>query len=138
METKRFEKLLKDNHRFVTEPRLRLFAILQKHPALSMKELIRLLPKHDQVTVYRNMDLFERLGIITRLRLGQQTKIELSDMFRHHHHNFSCVNCGKVIDLPEDTTIEQHIRWLAAHNRFKATDHTLEIRGLCVDCQAKA
>lgn len=138
MEKKRFEELLKDNHNFVTEPRLRLFALLQKHPALTLKELIRLLPRHDQVTVYRNMDLFERLGIITRLRLGRQTKIELSDLFRHHHHHFTCNRCGKVVDLPEDPLVERHIRWLAAHSRFKATDHTLEIRGLCQDCQGKA
>lgn len=121
----------------VTSPRLSLFGILQKRPALTMQQLIVALPNHDQTTVYRNIDLFEKLGIINRLRLGWLTKIELSDVFRHHHHHFSCVNCGRVIMLPEDSVIETQIKVLGNKGRFKALDHQLEIRGLCANCQQR-
>lgn len=137
METTRFKNLLKQNGHFVTKPRLRLFAILQKRPALTMQQLIVLLKKHDQVTVYRNIDLFEKLGIINRIRLGWHTKIELSDVFIHHHHHFSCLKCGLVINLPENQIIEQQIAVLGASQKFKAVDHQLEIRGLCQNCTRK-
>lgn len=133
----RFKKLLKSSGHFVTTPRMRLFSVLQNRPALTMQELIPLLDRHDQVTVYRNITLFEELGIVNRLRLGWQTKIELSDIFRHHHHHFTCVSCGKVINLPEDPTIEKHISLLAKNDGYKTMDHQLEIRGLCPACQKK-
>ncbi len=137
MEAKRFKTLLKQNDHFITQPRLRLFSILQKHPALSMQQLIPMLEDHDQVTVYRNIDLFEKLGIVNRIRLGWHTKIELSDIFMHHHHHFSCLNCGLVIDLPDDMVIEKQIAQLGANKQFKAMDHQLEIRGLCANCQIR-
>lgn len=133
----RFKKLLKSNGYFLTKPRMSLFGLLQHHPAPTLKELIRLTNKHDQVTVYRNIDLFDKLGIINRLRLGWHTKIELSDIFQHHHHHISCVNCGKVWVLAEDPLIEQQISNLTKAKQFMAMDHQLEIRGLCKSCQKK-
>jgi Fur family ferric uptake transcriptional regulator len=116
-------------------PRMRMFGMLQNNPALTLKELIKLVKKHDQVTVYRNIELFEKLGIINRLRLGWHTKIELSDIFQHHHHHIACINCGKVWALKEDKLIEQQIKILAQSKQFKTIDHQLEIRGLCAKCQ---
>lgn len=137
MEIKRFKDLLKKNGHFITKPRLRLFAILQKRPALTMQQLIPLLSQHDQVTVYRNIELFEKLGVVNRLRLGWLTKIELSDIFMHHHHHFTCVKCGRVYDLPDDPVMEKEIVRLTKSSNFKAMDHQLEIRGLCQACQTK-
>lgn len=131
----RFKGLLKQSGYFVTAPRMRLFGLLQNHPALTLKELIQLTKWHDQVTVYRNMNLFENLGIINRLRLGWHTKIELSDIFKHHHHHLSCIKCGKVWTLKEDDLIEKQITKLAGAKNFNAMDHQLEIRGLCNTCQ---
>ena len=131
----RFKKLLKKNGYFLTKPRMRLFGHLQNQPALTFKDLMRLNKQHDEVTLYRNIELFEKLGIVNRLRLGWNTKIELSDIFQHHHHHFSCTSCGKVIPLPEDSLIEKRIVSLMSDQRFKATDHQLEIRGLCTRCQ---
>lgn len=131
----RFKKLLKENGNFITTPRMRLFGLLQHHPSLTLKQIIKRTTKHDQVTVYRNVDLFEKLGIINRLRLGWHTKIELSDIFQHHHHHLSCVNCGKVWALKENNVIENQISQLAMAKDFKPMDHQLEIRGICKTCQ---
>lgn len=130
-----FKKLLKDNGNFITKPRMRLFGMLQRNPALTMKQLVSLTKKHDQSTVYRNINLLEDLGIINRLRLGWHSKIELSDIFRHHHHHMSCVSCEKVWTLKEDPIIEAHIAHLLEVKDFRAMDHQLEIRGICNSCQ---
>lgn len=134
VELDRFKQLLRDNGYFVTTPRLRLFGNLQAHPALTMKELIKLTAKHDQATIYRNVDLFEKLGIINRLRLGWNTKIELGDLFRHHHHHIACTQCNKIWALNEDPIIEEQIEKAARTKGFRPTDHQLQIRGLCQDC----
>lgn len=130
----RFKKLLKSRGNFVTMPRMRLFGLLQKHTALTIGELIHKTTKHDRVTVYRNIDLFEKLGIVTRVQLGGQTKVELSDMFQHHHHHMTCLNCGKVFVLKENKIIETELARIGHGTHFKITDHQLEIRGLCSKC----
>ena len=130
-----FKKLLKQAGYFITAPRKHIFELLQEHPALTLKQLIHLTKDHDQATVYRTVDLFEELGVINRLRLGWHTKIELSDLFQHHHHHLTCTQCGKVTDLEEDLEVEQSINKLAAKIHFKAIDHNLEIRGVCNSCQ---
>ena len=132
-----FKKLLKDNEYFITKPRLRLFALLHHHPEISIKQLVALANKNDQSTVYRNLIIFERLGIINRLRLGWHSKVELSDMFQHHHHHFTCLKCGQVTILPENSLLEDQINKLAASKNFSQTDHQLEIRGLCQSCSDK-
>ena len=121
----------------MTKPRMRLFGLLQKHPALTFKQLLKLNPQHDPVTLYRNIDLFESLGIITKLRLGWETKIELSDVFQHHHHHFTCMTCGRIITLKENTIIEKQIKNFTKRLSLKAMDHQLEIRGICSKCQLR-
>ena len=136
-EFRRFKKLLTSKGYFMTRPRMRLFGLLQKHPALTFKQLLRLSPQHDPVTLYRNVELFENLGIINKLRLGWETKIEVSDVFRHHHHHFTCVSCGQVINLKENAIIEKQIKNITRQLSLKAMDHQLEIRGLCPKCQSR-
>ncbi len=133
----RFKKLLQNGGHRITKPRMLLFGHLQNHPALTVKELIQFIRKHDQVTVYRNVDLFEKLGIITKVQIGRSVKIELSDMFQHHHHHMSCVNCGKVYILRDNPVIERQIDKISKASGFKPTDHSLEIRGLCKNCQTR-
>jgi Fur family transcriptional regulator, ferric uptake regulator len=130
-----FKRLLQKNRLFATTARLRLFAALQESGASTIKSLIAKLPRHDQSTVYRNLKLFEGLGVISRLRLGWKSKVELSDAFHHHHHHLTCLKCNKVIVLPEDTVLEGEIARLSYKHRFKSIDHQLEIRGFCQICK---
>ena len=133
-ETTLFNELLKNNGYSLTSPRARLFEILQNHNACTMAELTALLGDYDRATVYRTVELFEKLSIINRLHLGWKFKLELSDIFHHHHHHLSCTNCGKVTVLEENSLIEDQIAQLGQKNGFKAMDHQLEIRGLCQNC----
>ncbi len=135
LEFVRFKKQLQAGGYRITAPRMRMFGYLQNHPALTMKQLIELIDQHDQVTVYRNVDLFEKLGIITKVQIGRSVKIELSDMFAHHHHHMACVNCGKVYVLKDNPAIERQIAKISQASGFKPTDHSLEIRGLCKNCK---
>ena len=134
-ELRQFKKVLTKNGSFATKQRLRLFKYLQASPAVTMSKLIADLKDQDQATVYRNIKLFERLGIISRLQLGWNSKLELSSAFHDHHHHMTCIVCGRVIAWEEDPAIELRIQTLAMKLGFIPQDHQLEIRGLCQSCQ---
>jgi len=135
-ELKTFKELLKQHGSFATKTRVELFKYLQSSPAVSMQKLIADLPSQDQATIYRNVKLFEKLGIVNRLQLGWNSKLELSSQFHDHHHHMSCIKCGKVIAWEEDPAIELRIQTVAMKLGFMPQDHQLEIRGLCQQCQS--
>lgn len=130
-----FRNILRQNGYSITQPRLRLFAALQKYNELTIAELIDCLHHQDQATVYRNIKVFEGLGIINRLRLGWHSKLELSDTFQHHHHHLSCVRCGCIFVLSEEPVIERAINRISSMHNFQPLDHQIEIRGICQNCQ---
>lgn len=129
-----FSAVLKNNGYSFTQPRKAVFNALYNAEALSIHELTKLLPTVDRASIYRTTELFEALGIIHRIQIGWKYKLELSDMFRAHHHHAVCTNCGSTIPVHEDPLLEQHIQALGTSQRFKVTSHTLELRGLCQPC----
>lgn len=135
-ELHRFKDILRKSGSFATKQRVELFKYLQSHPEVTIHKLIEELPNQDQATVYRNIKLFEALGVVSRLQLGWNSKLELSSQFHDHHHHMTCVNCGKVMAWEEDPTIELRIQTVALKLGFLPHDHQLEIRGLCKKCQS--
>jgi Fur family ferric uptake transcriptional regulator len=100
-----------------------------------MQEIIRIANKEiDRASVYRSVDIFEESGIAQRIYSGWKYKIELSDIFQEHHHHFTCLNCGKVYPI-HDESIERIINQLAEAEQFKITSHQLEIQGNCSQCR---
>lgn len=131
-----FKELLKNNGFSVTRARLLVFDLLLGKEPQSMHELYERVDRRiDRASLYRVVDLFERLGVVERLQSGWKYKLELSDSFNRHHHHITCINCGKVIPITEDLEIELLISSLADKHQVKALRHQLEIQGLCHDCQ---
>jgi Fur family ferric uptake transcriptional regulator len=132
-----FRGLLKANGYSITKPRLRVFEVLLEKKPLSMHDLVARAGQADRASVYRAVELFERLGIVQRLNTGWKYKLELSDKFVEHHHHLTCVSCGKTIAMNE-AELERLIAQAAAAHQFTPTAHQIEVQGLCQDCQAKA
>lgn len=130
-----FRQALKSHGYSLTRPRLELFAALQRDESHTIHDLVDHCPDIDRVTIYRNIELFETLGIVQRLQLGWKYRLELTDNYVHHHHHLSCTNCGVVIAIAENMQLEKQLEALAALAGFKATDHQVEIRGLCDKCR---
>ena len=123
----------------MTKPRYVVFAALEDQEALTMAELVTACGDQlDRATVYRTITMFEALGIVQRLQIGWKYKIELADSFSHHHHHLNCTKCGRVIPLSEDEVLEKRLHELAEMYRFKDSDHQIEIRGVCRQCQLQA
>ena len=104
-----------------------------------MQQLTNKVRAHvDRASVYRTVDLFEKLGIVNRLQMGWKYKLELSDLFTEHHHHATCLQCGSSIALEEDTGLETGIQLLAQEAGFVPTGHSLEIHGLCATCRRQS
>ena len=91
-----------------------VFETLTTSGAISMGALVRKLEgKVNRSSVYRTIDLFEKIGIVNRSRIGWKYKLELSERFSTHHHYATCVQCGNVVEFSEDSSIEAEIDQIA-------------------------
>lgn len=130
------QKQLKKAGYSSTKQRIQVFTALYGQEPLFMHEVIeKLAHSIDRASVYRTIDVFEKLGIVQRLSVGWKYKLELSDSFHEHHHHMTCKACGKLLPLDGDSHIEKDIADLARKHSFLITSHQLEITGLCAACQ---
>ncbi len=136
---KLLRRALEDNGSRVTQPRLVVFRLLQEHGLQSIAELIsRSSGTVDRVSVYRVIELFEKLGIVRRVTIGWKYKLELSEIFLDHHHHITCLSCNKVVAVKEDEKLEKVIDRLADGTGFSLSSHQLELQGHCKTCRERS
>lgn len=132
-----FKEILASNNSHFTRARAATFELLFSPEPQSIKEILaKAKGRADRVSVYRNIDLFEKLGIVHRVYVGWKYKLELSDQFIAHHHHLSCRGCGKVIDIEDEQHIEEFIQEVSGKFGFKPLRHQFEIEGYCKECKA--
>lgn len=130
-----FKQTLINNNIYVTKVREEIFKLLINDQPQTINELtLKIAGSIDRVSLYRNIKLFEKLGIINRINIGWKYKLELSDKFIAHHHHLSCLNCGKIIDIKDEQDIEAFIKKISEQYHFKSIKHQFEIFGYCKDC----
>ena len=123
----------------VTLPRIKILQILesaQSHHFSAEMIYKALLDQGEDVglaTVYRVLTQFETAGLVTRHNFeGGHAVYELAD--GEHHDHLVCVKCGNVEEFV-DELIEAQQKKIASSYGFKMTDHSLNIYGLCKNCQ---
>lgn len=129
------EQALKHHKLSLTKTRRQIYDVLSRSEPLSMAELLTTLPDMDKTTVYRNIELFEKIGIVQRLQIGWKYKIELSNEYQDHHHHATCLSCGRVIALPQDAELESRLHDLALEQGFSPQSHQIELSGHCDNCR---
>lgn len=118
-----------------SKPRLAVFDALLHQEPMTMTELVTKLDGTvDRASVYRTIELYEKLGVVQRLHIGWKYKLELSDSFHDHHHHITCTTCGKLVSIEGDTHIEKDITEIAERYGFTTLTHQLEIQGVCSNC----
>lgn len=85
-------------------------------------------------TVYRTLGLLEGEGVIDSIAHGPS---ELCYRWcgDEHHHHLVCSRCHRVVELGE-CELDPWLDRLSAEHGFVATNHRLEVAGLCADCRA--
>ena len=133
-----FRTLLRAHGYRVTDSREATFKLLVHPEPQSMREIIKRGDGSvDRVSVYRNIELFEKLGIVNRIYIGWKYKLELSDDFVRPHHHLTCLGCGNIIDIKDEAHIDEFIAELATRFDFQPRRHQFEIDGYCKNCRVK-
>ncbi len=85
-------------------------------------------------TVYRAVAALSEHGVIDTLahRPGESCYRLCSG---EHHHHLVCTSCHRVVELGE-CELEEWLAGLARRHGFVATEHRLDVAGLCGDCRA--
>ena len=84
-------------------------------------------------TVYRTLSLLEDSNMVTSLSFGAQgKKYELGA--KEHHDHLICTECGSITEFV-DESIEKRQHAIAEELGFKMEDHSMQIYGLCKNCQ---
>ncbi|BDD10228.1 transcriptional repressor [Fulvitalea axinellae] len=89
-----------------------------------------------RATVYNTLDLLVECDLVSRHQFGGNlAHYEKSYGFKQHDH-LICTECHKVIEFC-DPRIQQIQNMVAELMDFRATHHSLNIYGVCKDCQKK-
>ena len=83
-------------------------------------------------TVYRTLELLERLGLVTKTDLGEG-RVRYHPANKGYHHHLICQECGAIIDLDESVLASLKATLLRECN-FSANLRHLAIFGRCVKC----
>lgn len=84
-------------------------------------------------TVYRNLQAMGEDGELDVIR-AEDGEMTFRRCSASHHHHLVCRQCGKVVEIGQDDTIQQWAADVAARYGFSETGHELELFGVCSNC----
>lgn len=139
-EKEQFLEALRSRGQRVTRERLALLdEIFVQHQHIDADSLLAALHQRgysiSRATVYRNLDLLVRLGLVRKTRLGHDRFLFEHVHAGHDHDHLVCTSCGRVVEFVSPGIAALQAEICRAHG-FVPTHHTLEILGLCNNCAA--
>lgn len=137
MQQDKFNSILKENALTVTKVRLAIYKALSSHnQPIGVNTLVSSLSgQADRASIYRNIEIFENIGVLDKVYSGWKYRLELSEKFRPHHHHMSCQKCGVIITIELGNEIEQSLSRAGKKHGFRVVDHEVELQGLCKNCR---
>jgi len=109
---------------------------VRSHPTAAevYKMVSKRMPKISLGTVYRNLELLEKMGEITKLPCpGGQNRFDGNPK---EHYHIRCLICGRVLDITSPPKISLDCL-MSKTNDYEITGHRLEFFGKCSQCLQK-
>lgn len=134
-----FEKFLSSKGLRLTKQRRKIVqAFLDHKEHVSAEELYLKVkegsPEIGYTTVYRTLKLLFEADLAHASNFGDGfARFEPAHLGEHHDH-LICRKCGGITEFVSEH-IEKMQKNVARDHGFKITDHTLDIYGVCRDCQ---
>ena len=92
-------------------------------------------PRISLSTVYRNLQLFKKLGLIEERHFAENHHhYEAKGPLEHYH--LVCLGCGRVIEF-ESPLIERIADRIRAESRFEVTGGEIHLEGYCSRCRSR-
>jgi len=132
-------EVLRSNKMRVTPARRLLlqFILDNKSHQISVQEIQEFLDKQmtgvDRSSVYRNLDTFQKLGIIQELNFPTQGKRYQYVLDRKVHHFYICKSCGKANRGNEELFHRIEAALKDVHG-FSNANLSVVFYGLCAKC----
>lgn len=86
-------------------------------------------------TIYRALELFEELGLVSRLEFGDGGRRYEFALGKDHHH-LLCMDCGQIAEFNEDL-LDDLQQTIARESGFLILNHSLRFFGYCSRCKGK-
>lgn len=103
-----------------------LDALEKKHTMISARDLAASVPEIDQATIYRNLDLFVKEGLVNKYVFdGSESVYEYAEP---NHHHAVCNDCEKIrhIHAPDAKIMD-----LLGLSDFDPQSVQITVRGKC-------
>jgi Fur family ferric uptake transcriptional regulator len=122
----------------ITRQRLEVLVELSREQDdITAQELWRRLRERDSqtglATVYRTLALLAGKGVVDTLS-HHGTELCYRLCTELHHHHLVCSSCHRVVEV-EQCGLGSWLDTVTAQHGFVATDHRVEITGLCAACR---
>lgn len=89
-----------------------------------------------RASIYRILDELERLRLVQRVQVGQDTtRYEPVRTGEGHHHHLVCDRCGAVSPFTDDA-LEDAIGKLSRRLPMRVAEHEIVLHGACQTCAA--
>lgn len=85
-------------------------------------------------TVYRTMELFDKIGIVSKLSMeNSPARYELIIRDTSMHHHLICLECGRVQEIEDELTKDLQ-KQVLREMEFKVAEKPMKIYGYCSRC----
>ena len=130
----------RDNLKFTIQKQLILEALLSSKEHMTINELHEKLKVNNIgiATLYRNLDSFKNLGIITEINVEGKAYYEMKIFGRKPIHiHFKCTNCGKIMDIEDNKLYHEYLKLnrLIEERDLLIYDSVFTFKGICSDCK---
>jgi Fur family ferric uptake transcriptional regulator len=132
---------VKQHHliRLTKQRRLVLDELRKMHTHPTADELYqhvrKLMPRISLGTVYRNLELLSRSGLIRKLELGGSQMHFDGHLGRHSH--IRCVCCGRVDDIDIDRKATACDAELLERTGYTSIERRVDFTGVCPACRGR-
>ncbi|MGE5233974.1 MAG: Fur family transcriptional regulator [Acidobacteriota bacterium] len=139
-ELRDFEQFVRrEGLRMTTERRALFEEIFLQHGHLDADALHAALRQRglriSRATVYRNLDLLVRCGLVRRHRMGKRRQLYEHVHPGLDHEHLMCNRCGRVAEFKSAAIAAMLSEICRAHD-FVPARHNLQVMGLCRECAA--
>src|SRR2546422_4650473 len=131
------ESLAKNRLKMTRKRRAILERVLSLRGHFDVEHLLALLRESgldiSRATLYRTLPRLVEAGLVHKVEMAHGQARYEPIFGRHHHDHMVCLACGTIVEF-ESREIERLQEEVCRKKKFKMTDHTHQIRGLCSRC----
>ena len=132
-------RLRADGQRYTTRRRALVELLAEVDQPLTIPQLLERRRDLAQSSVYRNLAVLERAGVVHRIVTTDEfARYELAEDLTEHHHHLICASCGDVTDFTVPPSVEHDLESalskVAKRTGFQIRQHRLDLVGTCPRC----